>query len=449
MDTPPLEDGETVIHTTQRLIINGTSHTGILTDRRLILVGSESETPQIIIPFADIELAAADTNRLREPVIRITYSTPDGSARGIELIFVYQVGARNVQNRDKSIGLFEEHGVPVRPAPPDAYRILDRKEGMQAGTLVVEGTDARPQAPAWSIYGTQDSSKGSREVPTEVSPVLTIAVGIILAAIIIWAMTVPLPEPREPSYLAKISVTPGVTAKPVPPPAATTTPVATIPTIVPLQPGQVPGNGFFVKIVYPGEYTGYLSAGGWRKEIAGSGTQQYQVPVQDTVIDGFIEKTDGSGNTLTVDVYNGGIQISEHTTSKPRGMVEMHVAVGTPIVNESIPAPTTMNIVTTPPAPAVTPVSFGIPPTGVWAKITYAGNYSGTITTNGMQRDMTGSGSRYIQLVISKGTIDSFLQKEDGSAMPLELEIYKDALLIDRAGTSAPRGTVETHTIIA
>jgi len=448
MDTPSPEDGETVIHTTQRIIINGTSHTGTLTDRRLILVGSEPETPRIIIPFTDIEIAAADTNRLREPVIRITYTTPDGSARGIELIFVYQVGARNVQGRDKSLGLLEEHGVPVRPAPPDAYRILDRKESMQAGTLVVEGTDARSQAPAWSIYGTQDSGKGTREVPAEVSPMLTIAVGILLAAIVIWAMTVPLPEPREPSYLAKISVTPVVTKTVAPAPTPTVAPVATILTIVPLQPGQVPGNGFFVKIVYPGEYTGYLSAGGWRKEIAGFGTQLFQVPVQDTVIDGFIEKTDGSGNTLTVDVYNGGIQISEHTTSKPRGMVEMHVAVGMPIINTSVSTSSISATIPTP-VPASVDTSYGIPATGVWAKITYPGNYTGTITTNGMQRDVTGTGSRYVQLVISKGTIDSYLQKEDGSAMPLELEIYKDAILLDRAGTSAPRGIVEMHTIVA
>lgn len=443
MDTPPLEDGETVIHTTQRLIINGTSHTGILTDRRLILAGSESETPRIIIPFADIELAAADTNRLREPVIRITYTSPDGGARGIELIFVYRVGARNVQNRDKSIGLLEERGVPVRPAPPDAYRILDRKEGMQAGTLVVEGTDARPQAPSWSIYGTQDSGKGSREVPTEVSPIHTIAVGILLAAIIIWAMTVPLPEPREPSYLAKISVTPMVTK---------TGTAAPTPTVVPGADGilladQVPGNGFWARVTYPGDYSGFLSAGGWRTDVMGPGTTLYQLPVQDTVIDGFIEKGDGSGNTLTVEVFNGGFRLSKYETTTPHGMVELHVPVTQPHMNTNLPSQTA---VTVRPAPDTASVEAPspIPAYGVWAKISYNGNYTGTITTNGMQRDVSGSGDKILQLIITSGMIESSITKEDGSAMPLSLEIYKDGTLIGTATTTTPRGTVEMQTIV-
>ncbi len=452
MDTPPLEDGETVIHTTQRLIINGTSHTGTLTDRRFILTDTESGALRISIPFADVELAAADTNRLREPVIRITYTTPDGGARGIELIFVYQVGARNVQNRDKSIGLLEERGVPVQPAPPDAYRILDRKESMQAGTLVVEGPDARPQAPAWSIYGTQDGGKGSKEVPNEVSPMLTIAVGILLAAIVIWAMTVPLPEPREPSYLAKISVTPVVTKTVA---AAITTAVTIAPSQKPpVQPtakdtGGTPGDGVWIRISSPGSYTGTITAGGWQTVINSTGTRFYQLPVQNTVIGGSIEKMEGTGDRLDVEIFNGGSSIWQSSTTKPKGMIEIHAPVGAAITNTQSPFQSYQTMVTeVRPTPEISLALQPIPPTGIWVRVAYPGDFSGTIRTNGFEREVYGSGVRDYQVSLITGTVAGSIGKEDASIENLVIEVYKENALISRANTSRPWGFVEFQTLV-
>jgi hypothetical protein len=212
-------------------------------------------------------------------------------------------------------------------------------------------------------------------------------------------------------------------------------------------PVQVPGNGFWARVTYSGDYSGFLSSGGWRTDVRGPGTKLYQLPVQDTIIDGFIEKGDGSGNTLTVEVFNGGIRLSKHETNTPRGMVEFHVVVTKPLMNTNLPSQTA---VTVRPAPDTASVQAPspVPPTGVWAKISYTGNYTGTIATNGMQRDVSGSGNKILQLVIASGMIESSITKEDGSAMPLSLEIYKDGERVDLGTTTRPGGSVQIQTMV-
>lgn len=452
MDNLNLGSNESVIHTTQRLIINGVSHEAVLTDSRVILVDSDSGNPQVDIPFAGIEHAIAETNRLREPVIRITYSTPDGSTQGIELIFIFLAAGLNVQNRDKCMTVFKDQGVQVRMDPYHAdSRLRNKKESMDAGTLDGEQPLGRPAVPEWTIYGISQTSKNPLpEEPPPRSPLFTIVAVILIAAIVIGAMTMPLPEPRQPKYLSpQTTMKPTAVTTPVPTPVATPRPMATPTPEITLTPSGVPANGFWVKISYPGNYAGFLAAGGLRVEVNSSGTQYYQLPVQDTVIDGFIEKADGSSNMLEMGVYNGGMLIASQNTTTPGGITEMHVAVGPAILSSAVPNPTTVPLTSVAaPAPEATPARFRIPATGVWVHVVYPGDFSGFLSFNGRLKEVNSSGEQFYQIPITSGFIDGSIEKTDRSTNTLAVEIYKDGTVLDLVNTSTPKGIVNIHTTV-
>ena len=87
--------------------------------------------------------------------------------------------------------------------------------------------------------------------------------------------------------------------------------------------GAIPADGVWVRVSYPGNFSGTVGAEGWMIEVNGSGTQLYHLPVNDTVIEGTVDKLDGSGDTLDIGIYNGGTLVSESTTAKPWGSVDL------------------------------------------------------------------------------------------------------------------------------
>jgi len=455
MDNLNLDDNEAVMHTTQRLIINGVSYEGVFTGSRLILVNTDSRIPKEIIPFASIALAVADTNKLYEPYIRLTIPLPEGGTQDIILIYIHLDAGRNVQNRDKGMAILKDHDVPVRIAPNQPpFPTRSIHEELDPVIPVGGLTSGRPAAPEWTVYGMLGgTAMPLPEEPKPPSPLVTILSIMLIIALLIGAMIVPIPGPEDKAASSghaggKSGITP--TPSPAPGPATTPVPVATATPEVPLPPGSVPGKGIYAKIICPGNYTGFLSAGGWRMDVNSSGTHVYQLPVQDTMITVFIEKLEGSSDPLEVGIYNGGVPVERQETTKPGGIVEMHVSVGPAITGAALPATAAPTLTSTPaiPEPTAFPVQYSLPATGVWVHVAYPGNYTGTISPNGQRQDINASGDRMYQMVMKNGTIDAVLEKADGSANALAVEVYKDGTLIDLANTTIPLGSVEIHTRI-
>ena len=450
MDTPGNESGDAVIHRTQRLIINGIGYEAVFLEGRLILVCEDAGKPRLEIPYQDITLASAETNRLREPVIRITYGTADGGMRGIELIFIFLAAGKNIQNRDRCLTVLEKQGVPVRPDPtPADYYSRARRERMDAGTLDIAAPTGRPAVPEWTVYGpAQGTRQALPDEPKPVSPAFTLVAIVLLAAILLVAMVSPIPEPGLQHWEKAAAAKAGVTATPTKVPAPAATPVA-VSRESPSPFGTIPGNGIWVKISYPGRYSGFLSAGAWRSEVNSSGTQWYQLPVQNTVIDGFIEKGDGSGERMEVATYNGGVLVARHETTTPRGIVEMHVQVGPAVTGPDVPITPSPASIEPPPTPAETvPAQFAVPDTGIWVQVRYPGNYTGTISSNGQVRSVDGAEDQLYQMVMKSGTIDGILEKADGSMDLLEILIYRDGVLTALANTTVPKGMAEIHATV-
>jgi len=124
---------------------------------------------------------------------------------------------------------------------------------------------------------------------------------------------------------APVTTTATLSATPTPTPttAVPTTVVTTVP--VPTTPPQplIPQTGVWVKVSYPGAWTGSYGTPGNQAQVANTGDQLYQIPIGDGTVKVMFQKSDGSGNTLEVGVYRNGVLIKSAKTSVPKGSIDM------------------------------------------------------------------------------------------------------------------------------
>jgi hypothetical protein len=112
----------------------------------------------------------------------------------------------------------------------------------------------------------------------------------------------------------------------------------------------------------------------------------------------------------------------------------------TPTPRPTTAVPTT--VVTTVPVPTTPPQPL-IPQTGVWAKIKYSGAWTGSYGTPGNQVQVANTGDQLYQIPIGEGAVQVTAQKNDGSGNTIEVEVYRNGVLVKSAKTSAPRGSID------
>ena len=100
------------------------------------------------------------------------------------------------------------------------------------------------------------------------------------------------------------------------------------------------------------------------------------------------------------------------------------------------------------PTPDTSLILHEVPPTGVFVRVAYPGKFTGSITANGIGRDVNSSGEQIYQLSMNSGTVDAFLEKGDGSVKNMVLQVYKDGSLVTYGNTTTPLGVVEIHTTV-
>jgi hypothetical protein len=123
------------------------------------------------------------------------------------------------------------------------------------------------------------------------------------------------------------------------------------------------------------------------------------------------------------------------------------VAPVTTAVSTTVPVTTTAPVITTA-TPVITPITSTataevVPPAGVWVHINYINQFSGTYGTPNSLSDVSSTGDKYYRISTSTGTVTASIQKDDGSADPLTVEVYKDGELVTKKSTVTPKGTVE------
>jgi hypothetical protein len=455
MDKLPLTSDEAIIHKTQTLIVNGVRHEAVLTSRRLILVESETGNIREEILFTEIDRAISGVNKLREPYITLVIHPPGGEQRTIELIFIRLFIHRNIVEQEKCIAILKEHAVPVEVKRPLAgSAVLVRKEKTDAGELEVEEEASRPAVPEWTILGSPRNSRHTLpEEPPELSPLTTITAIFLIAVVIIGSMalvgfvlnaqTHPAPQNiTAPDVTTEVTLTPAPTPAPTPETQETSVPAESAPAIT------IPPNGVWVKVQYPGYYSGYIGARGRNIEVNSTGTQWYQVPVVDTTIDGTITKLDGSADKLVVETYKDGTLISRKSTKSPFGLIELLGTGGAEDITADV-APSVV-VITPVPIPESQAIEDYLPPisipaTGVWVRIYYPGSFSGTLGGRGVFTPIKGTGDQLYNIPANAGIVEGSVAKDDGSVGRMVTEVYKDGVRLSQMVTATPYGLTDLH----
>lgn len=154
----------------------------------------------------------------------------------------------------------------------------------------------------------------------------------------------------------------------------------------------------------------------------------------------FEERVMKIGNAICILTILGiGMVLMSGCTSSDAASTEPGATTPSQIVNTTVLVPPTQ----TPTPQQVTRPSLVIPPRGVWLKITYCGNFSGSFGTPGVLKDVEDSGDHLYQIATTDGPVVATIQKSDGSSAELSVEVYKDGALRKQAGTTSPRGIVE------
>jgi hypothetical protein len=59
------------------------------------------------------------------------------------------------------------------------------------------------------------------------------------------------------------------------------------------------------------------------KQVNGSGDQYYQIPITEGIVEVLLQKEDGSGNMLAVEIYQNGKMVTRSTKATPFGTIEI------------------------------------------------------------------------------------------------------------------------------
>jgi hypothetical protein len=443
MDNLNLSSDESVIKKIQQIIISGARYTAVFTSSRLVLVERETGRIHKSILFSEMVQAVQDMNALREPVIRLTF-TPAGKETEIaELIFFSLQRDQNSRECNSCMEIFKDHQVPVQGTGPMV--VMNRYEMAGSGHYGEVTSSGRPAVPDFSLI---DSHRAPRNPPPgeeQKRPApLTIALVIIVIVIIIGGIVL-----AGPAMTVKKPPVPATTAPPATTPTLTpavVTPVSTVTTDSSVPSPVVPPYGVWIRIAYPGNYTGHVKAEGTILPINSSGTWIRQLAVQNTLIEGMVEKTDGSGESMEVMIYNGGNLIFRATTSKPHGMVDVHVATG-PVAAQS-PTPLPEQTIDLVPTPDTSLVLQPVPASGVFVQVIYPGNFSGSISAEGYRRTVNSSGVQLYQIPLRSGIVTGFFGKSDGSVKNLLVQVLRDGTMVSYANTSVPFGVAQIHAAV-
>jgi hypothetical protein len=384
MGNPYLNRDETIILTTQRIRINSMLTDVLLTNQRLILVDpSHAQFRPQTIPLTTIETVMTGEDADSNPIISLSLSaiTPQGATQSKELIFSQKASGERKQERDEWVKQLKEQIASVRE---QAFSIKiispDRESAIQSGEIKPDriarypvdspfkGTSHSMQEPGLTSEQKDSVAEtGSEPVsPDKVIPTITettvpivpvgeveqksgtlasrfhppaapsnrgktiavTAIIIIFLALIgagvIYSTSLQGNSGTPPEPVDTPTIPPVTTTIPIPAVQQTVTPLATI--ILPTQPQVlIPPSGVWVRVVYPGNFTGTVGTFGTMRTVTGSFDKFYQVSTVDEIVQVLIQKLDGSGNVLTAEVYRNGTMVKNVSITAPRGTIDFNV----------------------------------------------------------------------------------------------------------------------------
>ena len=368
MGTPYFYRDESIVLTAHEVKFESTLSDVMLTNQRLILIdsGYAQFSPQTI-SLSIIETVIGGEDAYGNPIITLSLAatTPGGATQPKELVFSQKTRGERKQECDDWVKRLKEQialvrqnrSIPKILTNEDTDIIFD--DTITTATIPVSDnltppqTTPAPQRPV--IISPQEepaaATDNTRPEPSSPPPAAGSATGpepvmakkpnfgtiaaviiVILAiagAVFIYSDTLQgtpqIPLTTVTTLPATTAVTTVVTPVPTtitpeltPTPTVTVTPT-TQPTLI------IPETGVWVRVRYSRNFTGEVGTAGGMRKVSGTGEQLYQVPTVEGPVDVTIEKQDGSGDVLSVEVYKDGTLVKRDTVSAPRGVVDMSV----------------------------------------------------------------------------------------------------------------------------
>jgi hypothetical protein len=288
-----------------------------------------AEVPQIQVPVPPQAGSAADhQDRPIEQIIHsieplIEDSVPRTQPTPLVKRRVPQIISEPDLSESPPETLPTEPVVPIEPAVPTEtpaealpvveWPVLQPSDSPLATVQesVPEITDSPPPAPPSAPVS---KMPGNLTIAVLVIVVLAFIAGLIIAA------NLPAGQPVTGTNVTPVKTTAGITTA-----TPRLTHALTRITTLPAGPTQipVPSTGVWVRVIYPGTFTGMVGTPGNPKEVTGSGVHVYSVTTTDGIVDVSLQKNDGTADKLLVEVFKDGVMVKNSSTTTPKGIVEI------------------------------------------------------------------------------------------------------------------------------
>ena len=347
MGNPYLNSDETILLATYNVISRSVRSDVILTNQRLIL--SDSSHTQFrpkTIPLAVIQTVTKAETATGDPIITLSIATADGATQPMELVFSQKPREQRKQESDEWMKKLGDQTALARDeATRKGISITDLVAAITVDETSVatpqDGTPGTQSATTYPKKGSGESCRHSfpRTSSSKLKIIAIAAIIIVIIAVLAGAyihsgsgLGTPI-TPVVPTIVATPLITTAPTALTI---TQTPTPALTmVPTSTPQIP--IPQTGVWVRMEYPenaGNYIGYVGTAGRQVPVNAAGLYQKNIPAAQTdILDISVKKQSGTGDRLTIEVYNNGELVKSGTTTIPFGTVELHFSLNTALPN--------------------------------------------------------------------------------------------------------------------
>ena len=330
MGSPYLSSNESIILSTNDIVVNTVPAEAILTNERLMLVDTRHAAlqPQDI-PFFAIETVIIGESATQDPLISLSLITGPGVTQALTMVFPQAPRMKRVTERDEWAARLKELSI-VSARESTGSRATELLPPWVPGPLPEEGgaapaPAARPDTAGSAIRHAPLAPRRTREPAASKNRIAIAAVVFVIIVIAIAAVAyvfAPSIFGKGGSSLTAQTPVPVQTTIPTPLPTPVSTPRAT-PAVTMTPQVIIPQTGVFVQIFYEGTYAGSAGAPERMTNITNTGNTVRQLAVRDEVIYATVQKQDNSGRNLTVEIYSNGKLIKSGSVTAPMGTVAL------------------------------------------------------------------------------------------------------------------------------
>lgn len=338
MGSPYLSSNESIILSTNNVIVNTVPAEAILTNERLMLVDTRHVElrPQDIL-FHAIETVTIGENSDQDPMLSLSLVTGPGVTQALDIVFPQPPRMRRVAERDEWAARLKELSiVSIRKSgtimmeihPPWVPGPLPDQAGGEAAPAPGSEADKKFRNPPLVPRKPREPA-GLKNRIVIIGAVVAVALIALVAGVYLFAPSLfgqgsaqlP-PKTAFPTQTMTMAPTPVLTTVATPAiTTAATTPVTTVPPAA--AEVIIPQTGVWIRVKYEGSFSGSAGAPGRFTPITGIGDTVRQLSVKNEIVSAIIQKEDNTGRKLTVEIYDEGKLVKSGSVTAPKGIVNI------------------------------------------------------------------------------------------------------------------------------